>query len=133
MEFTHRKVKGGFRGGFTVNGRPLVFYHFSGLDSGAQQAMLDKYGSEMPALYELRKWYLAECDRMGQAEMGALPWSFATFDNGNPVTMFHGSVIANASTCKRPFPIPTRRTTFRDRITTGTNTIGTPASGGPLR
>src|SRR6185437_8039817 len=32
---THRKVEGSLAGGLTANGRPLVFYHFSGLDSGA--------------------------------------------------------------------------------------------------
>ena len=32
------------------NGRPLVFYHFSGFDSGAQQSMLDLYGAQPGAL-----------------------------------------------------------------------------------
>jgi hypothetical protein len=35
---THRTVNGSFARGFTVNGLPLVFYHFSGLDSGAAVA-----------------------------------------------------------------------------------------------
>ena len=36
----HRKVDGNLRDGISVNGRPVVFYHFSGLDAGAQEGML---------------------------------------------------------------------------------------------
>src|SRR5205823_5632165 len=44
---SHRLVEGNFDSGFTVNGAPLRFYHFSGFDSGAQQIMLRKYGRSM--------------------------------------------------------------------------------------
>ena len=71
---THRQVEGSLEGGLIVNGRPLIFYHFSGLDSGAQQAMLNKYGARMPVLHQLREWYLAECELQGQREMASIPW-----------------------------------------------------------
>ncbi|MGB7763153.1 MAG: glycosyltransferase [Bryobacteraceae bacterium] len=103
---THRDVSGSMEKGLTVNGRPLVFYHFSGLDSGAQEVMLEKYGSAMPALHELRAWYLAECDRLGQRELGATPWSYGVFDNGQPVTALHRKTYRERADLRQAFPHP---------------------------
>ncbi len=43
---THREVAGSLKDGITVNGKPLCFYHFSGFDSGAQEAMLKRYAAD---------------------------------------------------------------------------------------
>jgi hypothetical protein len=83
---THRTVNGSAPDGLLVNGQPpLVFYHFSGFDSGAQLGMLKKYGSAMPALFELRKWYIAACERHGQGQLSQWPWAYGAFDNGEPI------------------------------------------------
>jgi len=103
---THRNVQGSLAAGFTVNGQPLVFYHFSGLDSGAQQGMLNKYGAQMPALYQLRDWYLAECDRLGQRQMSAIPWKYASFDNGAPITALHRARYRQRGDLRAAFPDP---------------------------
>jgi glycosyltransferase involved in cell wall biosynthesis len=103
---THRHVEGTLRDGFTVNGQPLYFYHFSGLDSGAQKAMLDRYGSEMPALYELRKWYLEECDRMGQGRCENISWSYDFFDNGQRVTPAQRKLYREREDLRKAFPDP---------------------------
>lgn len=103
---THRRVEGSLADGFTANARPLVFYHFSGLDSGAQQLMLDKYGAAMPALYQLRQWYLAECDRMGQREMTSLPWKYSSFDNGEAITPLHRKRYHDRGDLRAAFPNP---------------------------
>jgi hypothetical protein len=79
---SHRRVSGAPDSGWLVNGRPMVFYHFSGIDSGAQEIMLRKYGQGMPALFQLREWYLDQCRRAGQAECSRLPWSFGCYDDG---------------------------------------------------
>lgn len=102
----HRKVEGDLRTGLKVNGRPIVFYHFSGLDSGAQHAMLRKYGSEMPALFDLREWYLAECDRLGQKTYAEIPWAFGTFDNSQPITPQHRKCYREREDLRRAFPNP---------------------------
>ena len=86
---THRTVTGSIHDGFFVNAQPIAFYHFSGLDSGAQRAMLDKYGQTMPALYELRDWYIAECARMGQNELENIPWAYGFFENGERILKIH--------------------------------------------
>jgi hypothetical protein len=102
----HRKVEGSLGTGLTVNSRPIVFYHFSGLDSGAQHLMLRKYGSEMPALFDLRQWYLAECDRMGQKTFGAIPWAYGTFDNREPILYLHRKRYRERLDLRNAFPDP---------------------------
>ena len=103
---THRKVEGSIRKGLTVNGDLIAFYHFSGLDSGAQEGMLNKYGHDMPALYELRRWYLAECDRMGQRELSHVPWAYGYFDNGEPITTPHRRLYRDRTDLQLAFPNP---------------------------
>ncbi|MGD1096145.1 MAG: glycosyl transferase, partial [Bryobacteraceae bacterium] len=103
---THRKVEGTLESGLTANGQPLIFYHFSGLDSGAQQAMLNKYGGQMPALYELRDWYMAECERKGQGTMSAIPWKYARFDNGASITAAHRKRYRERPVLREAFPHP---------------------------
>lgn len=103
---THREVAGTVDSGFTVNGRPLRFYHFSGLDSGAQLAMLDKYGRSMPALYELRDWYLERCEALGGVAGGRPPWSYERFDNGAPIERRHRVLYRRRVDLQRAFPDP---------------------------
>jgi hypothetical protein len=103
---SHRKVEGTLESGLTANGQPVIFYHFSGLDSGAQEGMLNKYGRGMPALRELRTWYLAECERMGQTEMSSIPWKYGRFDNGAPITEAHRTRYREREDLRKAFPRP---------------------------
>jgi len=107
---TRRTVGGSLAEGFTVNGSPLTFYHFSGFDSGAQKVMLDKFGRNSPALYELREWYIEECRRMGQDEIGQSPWAYGFFDNGKPITDHHRRLYRSRLDVQRAFPEPTQAT-----------------------
>jgi glycosyltransferase involved in cell wall biosynthesis len=103
---THRTVTGSMGDGLLVNGRHIVFYHFSGFDSGAQQAMLDKYGQTMPALYELREWYIAECERMGQSDLDNTPWSYGFFENGERILNAHRKRYRERVDLQKAFPNP---------------------------
>lgn len=89
-----------------VGGRRVVFYHFSGFDSGAQEAMLNKYGADMPALYALREWYIGECCRMGQEEFGRIRWRYGYFDNGEPITPQHRRLYRDRGDVRHAFPNP---------------------------
>ncbi len=82
---TQRRIEGRIDQGFTVGGQPLVFFHFSGIDSGRDLSMLRSWGTEISAFLELREWYLAECDRHGEAILSSVPWGYGFFANGDPI------------------------------------------------
>ena len=103
---TGRRVTGDFETGFQVNGQPLVFFHFSGLDSGSQAGMLERYGSGMPALHLLREWYLAECDGQGQIELSSMPWAYSSYGNGQPVTDRQRRIYRETPALPERFPHP---------------------------
>ena len=103
---SRRKVEGEFARGLTIDGKQIVFYHFSGLDSGAQFYMLNRYGASMRGLYELRSWYLSECDRMGQQEFSRIPWAYGTFDNGEPIQPLHRQRYRERAELRAAFPNP---------------------------
>lgn len=104
---THRRIAGNPDTGFFVNGdRPLRFFHFSGLDSGAQLAMLKKYGGTMPALFELRKWYLAESERLATQVEVEDDWKLGRFANGEPVSREHRILYRQREDLRSAFPNP---------------------------
>lgn len=101
-----RQVDGDLKQGLRIGDQKIVFYHFSGLDSGAQMDMLNKYGRSMAGLYELREWYLRECDRMGQASFSKIRWVHAYFDNGEKILPVHRKRYREREDLELAFPDP---------------------------
>ena len=83
---THRRATGRAPYEIEINGRPLVFYHFSGFDSGAQKVMLDRYGYHSPVLFDLRDWYIARCEELGQSTLSKIDCVYNSFSNGERIT-----------------------------------------------
>lgn len=103
---THRHAAGSLEKGITINDEPLSFYHFSGFDGGAQEVMLKKYADRNSTLFDLRRWYINECNRMGQAQLGKRPCRYHTFDNGVPIAKMHRILYRAQSDLQRRFPHP---------------------------
>ncbi len=103
---THRIAQGSIQNGIYINGQPLSFYHFSGFDGGAQAVMLRKYGQSSPVLTELRQWYIAECHRQGQLELGNRACVFTHFDNGQPIIKVQRLLYRTRDDLQRAFPNP---------------------------
>jgi FkbM family methyltransferase len=103
---TTRKLEGSFETGFTVNGEPLGFYHFTGFDSGAHKIMTTKYASGNPTVESLIRWYerANQSDRGGRA--GSVPWAYDTFENGEPVTKLHRSIYRLRPDLQEAYPDP---------------------------
>ena len=101
-----RTVAGTLQDGLLVNGRPMVFYHFSGFDRGAQKSMLDRYGRDMRGLYELRTWYREACDDAGQSGYGTMAWALGRFRNGEPILQAHRDLYRADARVRSWFPDP---------------------------
>lgn len=103
---SNRHVDGSVPNKLTVNGNPLLFYHFSGFDSGAQQKMLDKYGKSMPILITLREWYQNRCRELDEAGLGDLPWRYDFYDNGFKIKPEHRLIYRMRKDLEDAFPNP---------------------------
>jgi hypothetical protein len=103
---TNRRATGSIKDGVFINGRPLCFYHFSGFDSGAQEVMLKKYGQTSPVLFELREWYIAECERQGQTAEGKTPCIYNFFDNEQQIGKTERLVYRSRADLQKAFKNP---------------------------
>lgn len=103
---THRPVAGSLEHGLTVNGEPLSFYHFSGFDGGAQETMLKKYAERGSVLFDLRRWYVGECQRLGQQALGNRPCRYDAFDNGEKITRAQRLLYRSRLDLQQAFPHP---------------------------
>ena len=103
---THRRATGRVPYDVEINARPLVFYHFSGFDSGNQKIMLKRYGVDSPVLFDLRDWYISRCEELGQSVLGKMPCIYSTFNNGGPITDAHRLLYRQRDDLMRAFPDP---------------------------
>jgi glycosyltransferase involved in cell wall biosynthesis len=76
-------------GGFTVNGEPLVFFHFSGFD--ADRGVFGKHQTRYtldnipPAVATLAERYTDDVRRNGLADTKRIPYAHGKFADGTPV------------------------------------------------
>jgi hypothetical protein len=68
--------------------------------------MLDRYGKESPVLFDLRDWYVAECEKFGQSLLGKRPGVWGSFDNGEPITREHRLLYRDRLDLHAAFPNP---------------------------
>jgi hypothetical protein len=103
---THRVATGRAPYSIEINGRPLRFYHFSGFDNGAQKNMLDRYGAKSPVLYDLRDWYIARCEELGQSTLGKIGCIYSTYRDGQKILDDHRIKYRQSLGVMRAFPDP---------------------------
>jgi hypothetical protein len=76
--------------GLAVNGRPLVFFHFSGVNPKAPHLLSRHQNRHVPApgslLAELVGQYCAALAAAGHADHQRLPYGFATLEDGTSIT-----------------------------------------------
>lgn len=77
----------GSDGDYVVNGDPLRFIHFSGLDSGTIDKAIGWWLTEdnSACFKGLYAEYLALLDLHGQQELGKFPWSYNTYLDGSAI------------------------------------------------
>jgi hypothetical protein len=84
---------------------PLIFYHFSGYDSGAHYIMLKRYSTnEVPlSLYREYKRKLHEIRK----EIGhESSWAFENWNDGKKISMSERNVYRRSKSLQREYPDP---------------------------
>lgn len=75
---------------YSVNGEPLIFFHFSGVDTSAPQILSRHQNrhilSSGTALAELVRDYCDQLLAAGHSESSRLPYAFGTLDDGVRIT-----------------------------------------------
>lgn len=105
---TRRLVAGSLADGFTVNGSPLKFYHYTSYDSGEGRAIIQREHPDNAALKELWDWYDEQLVADGQEELGSVPWFYDFFDNGERVTGEMRMAYRRIPGMRQRFPNPFR-------------------------
>ncbi|MGQ0720852.1 MAG: glycosyl transferase [Candidatus Eiseniibacteriota bacterium] len=104
--YSTRAISGSRAEGFRVDGRPLGFHHYSGVDNGASRMMLEKYAQDVPAAWDLDAWYREESAKHGQDEMAAIPWRFGYFENGEKIEQKQRILYRRRRDLQEAFPDP---------------------------
>lgn len=89
-----------------INDAPLGFYHFSGLDSGDNLIMLNKYAKGNSPLRELRDWYIKRCEHFGQSQLGNQPGCFDLYSDGSRITREERRFYRDRKDVQKRFPNP---------------------------
>lgn len=117
---SHRAITRDTTGHWLVNGQPLRFFHFSGVDSGAHREVLDvvvEVNSSAALAYDISDWYLRRLAQEGDATYSDFPYTFATYDDGTPIPAAHRRLYALDRSARERFPDPFRvdgASCFRD-------------------
>ena len=81
-----RHVEGNPEEGWTVNGVPLRFYHFTGYDSGAHRIMLQRHATEYDPVWRLSLMYEKMLNESGHETLGKAVYKYAFYENGQKIT-----------------------------------------------
>lgn len=112
---TTRVMVGDRTRGFTVDGEPLGFYHFTGFDSGAHKVMALKNAEGNQSVQELIAWYEREIEPARNDPVNDWPWAYAKFADGTPIEAHHRWLYREYKDLQAAFPDP--YLVSRDKLT----------------
>ena len=102
-----RKVTMSDKGQIVVNGKfPLRFYHFTGYDSGAGDAMTTRYGEGNQIIKEIWNWYGHKLQDYGQELLGGIKSYYNYYDNGQEVTLEARRLFRERHDLQETYPNP---------------------------
>ncbi|MCH2210228.1 MAG: hypothetical protein MK110_02930 [Fuerstiella sp.] len=103
---TRRTVSGTPSGELLVDGQPLCFYHFSGVQDPKTLGVKAYPGINTPNVTKLIQWYLTRCEQNGEAECREAEWHYARYDNGRPIMNSHRVYYRSDPELQQRFPHP---------------------------
>ncbi|HWV45405.1 MAG TPA: glycosyltransferase, partial [Nitrospira sp.] len=101
-----RELAGDTENGFTVDGEPLGFYHFTGFDSGAHAIMAEVNAPGNDSLRQLIEFYRHETRLDRNDIISNTPWAFGTYDNGLKIDTLHRRIYRSRDDLREVFPSP---------------------------
>lgn len=104
---TLRQTRPGDAGGFTVDGHPLITYHFSGTGpTGTHRRIRDTFDPGNGATAEIERLYEQAIARHGQLDFENIPPAYDRFENGVPVTAGARKLYRRHADLQLAFPDP---------------------------
>lgn len=103
---TTRRLEGDAERGFTVDGKPLGFYHFTGFDSGAHRVMAAKNAPGNPAAAALVDWYQREARFDDREPAARVAWKFGAYSDGTPIPLAHRRLYRAREDLQAAYPHP---------------------------
>ncbi|WP_289028064.1 hypothetical protein [uncultured Paraglaciecola sp.] len=91
---------------FFIENQPLVFYHFTGFDSGAGQRKIDQHHTKNQALEVLWQHYHQQLSKQSTKVLGSTQWCFANFEDGQPIPNKARQYFRYCVENKHDFPNP---------------------------
>ena len=68
--------------------------------------MLDRYGYHSPVLFELRDYYIARCEELGQSTLSKIDCVYNSFSNGERITSAQRLLYRRRPDLMLAFPDP---------------------------
>lgn len=103
---TTRRFEGDRERGFTVDGQPLGFYHFTGFDSGAHQVMASKNAPGNASVQALVDWYREATRFDADDPASAVRWAYGNYSDGDPVPGHHRRLYRAREDLQAAYPHP---------------------------
>lgn len=101
-----RKLTGNCNTGWFVNDRPLKFFHFTGLDSGAHRIMLSQFAKQGETAWKISQQYENWLYENGQEELGKVPYKFSFYRNGEKILKQERGLFRQNEELKKIFNDP---------------------------
>jgi hypothetical protein len=97
-----RRLEGDIARGFTVEGKPLGFYHFSQVDSAANDGATASQASAI----ELVSWYRRETQALPDERLAPPAWNLGVYADGTSISVAERRVYRLRDDLQRAFADP---------------------------
>lgn len=103
---TTRRFAGDAQQGFSVDGQPLGFYHFTGFDSGAHQVMASKNAPGNASVQALVDWYREQTRFDNEDPASKVRWAYGRYNDGSDIPLAHRRLYRERVDLQQAYPDP---------------------------
>lgn len=103
---TNREITKTDDGRYMVNDKPLVFYHFTGFDSGSHDVMSEIYSGGSSVVKELVQWYRDTTAVLSKEPMAQVKWAYLDYSDGTKISAQEREVYRTRVDLQAAYPNP---------------------------